>query len=157
MYRIQPIHFSEKPIIKFIVKHDPTVQKNDLEIHKVKVNGNWIRTIGHSKRLKRSREFACLEMFKQYQKLGYTQPISYLIDVDFVFYVTEASEPDLDNLPPMYLDAMQGVKMARMGKVGTILVDDKLVRKIGQEKIVERDVKYYGKPRVEICIKPYWR
>jgi len=140
--------------MKFVIKHTPLTQKNDLVIKQFKKNGKWIRAIGHSKRLEEARQYAAVEIYKQYRDQGFLKPIDYLIRVDFVFYVKKAHEPDWDNLPSMYLDAMQGVKINGL-VVAKVLVDDKLVRKGLVEKIVEGDKKYHGKPRVELEVGRY--
>jgi len=140
--------------LKFVVNHIPKVQKNDLMIKKFKKNGQWIRAIGHSKRLEEARQYAAVEIYKQYRDQGFLKPIDYLFWVHFVFYAKKVHEPDLDNLPSMYLDAMQGVKLNGL-VVAKILVDDKLNRHEDSRKIIEGDKIYNGNPRVEIEIGRY--
>ena len=140
--------------MKFVINHIPKVQKNDLEIKRIKKNGKWLRFIGHSKRLEEARQYAAVEIYKQYRKQGFLKPIDYLMRVDFVFYVKKAHEPDWDNLPSMYLDAMQGVKINGL-VVAKVVENDKLVRLGLVEKIVEGDSKYNGNPRAEIEVTKY--
>ncbi len=140
--------------MNFVINHIPRSQKNDLVIHKFKKRGKLISTIGHSKRLIAAREFAAVEIYKQYRAQGFSKPIDYLFWANFVFYVKRAHEPDFDNLPSMYLDAMQGVKVNGV-VIAKIIEDDKLGREGHIKKIVEGDKIYHGKPRAEIEIGRY--
>lgn len=144
----------ENPI-KLLITGIPTVQKNDLVVKKIKVKGKYIGAIGHSSRIIKIRNDASVEMYNQYISQGYSGLIDYLINVDFTFYVLKLREPDWDNLPSLYLDAMQGFRIKNNGVVFKILKNDKLVRRGIVEKIVEGDEKYNGKPRTEIEIRPY--
>lgn len=105
--------------------------------------------------MEQARNRLSVEMCRQYRNKGWREPIDYYISVDFVFYCERAHEPDLDNLPAIVLDAMQGVTI-NGHKVGAVLVDDKLVREEHSLKIVKGDVDYHGKPRTEIEISRYF-
>jgi len=141
--------------IRFVVKGKPWVQKNNLEIRKRKVKGKWVHFVDHSDKLKSIRDQIGIEMYTQYHRQGFTRPIDYPIEVEFVFYCKRQWEPDLDNLPQIWLDAAQGVKARGGLKIATILTDDKLVRRETSEKIVEGDPRYDGTPRTEITIRRY--
>ena len=142
----------------FTVDGKPRVQKNGMEIHRRKVNGKFVPFISHSKEFEEARDAIALRIFQQYGKQNKnTKPIDYLIEVEFVFYVKKQHEPDLDNLPAAYLDAMQrGVKVKGSKKrIAQSLKDDKLVRKLTATKIVKGDLTYDGNPRAEITIRRY--
>ena len=141
--------------IRFEVRGKAWVQKNNLLIRKRKAKGKLIPFIDHSDKLKSIRDQIAIEMYTQYRKQGFTRPIDYLIEVEFTFYCKRQWEPDLDNLPQIWLDAAQGVKVTGGMKIATILTDDKLVRKETSEKIVEGDPRYDGEPRTEITIREY--
>jgi Holliday junction resolvase RusA-like endonuclease len=141
--------------IRFVVKGKPWVQKNNLHIRKKKVRGKLVPFVGHSDKLKSIRDQIGIEMYAQYQKQGLTKPIDYPIEVEFTFYCKRQWEPDLDNLPQIWLDAAQGVKVKGGLKIAITLADDKLVRKETSEKIVEGDPRYDGEQRTEIIIREY--
>lgn len=140
---------------KFVIMGRPKVQKNDLKIY----GGRGSRMfIGHSKELTRVREAMCEEAYSQYLAQGGVEPINCLIELDFVFYHGRQWEPDLDNLPSIVLDAIQGKKVGKGdNKVVTqaVLANDKLVRRQREEKIIEGDEKYNGEPRTEFTIREY--
>ena len=131
------------------------VQKNDLEIRHRRVGNKKIPYVGHSKELMEHRENLTMVLFEQYQDQGFNEPIDYLIRVQFKFYVEKKSEPDLDNLPAIVLDAMQGIGK-RGHKEYIVLKDDKLVRAESSEKIVLGDSRYYGGPRTELMVFKYF-
>jgi len=114
--------------------------------------------VGHSKELTNIRDEITRDTFSQYNAQGFEEPIENLISVEFVFYVLRQHEPDVDNLPAIVLDALQGKKAIRKGekvKLMKVLSDDKLVRFITAEKIVKGDPKYVGDPRTEFTIRRY--
>lgn len=145
--------------INLIVLGDPLTQKNDLIIKKQKLKSGKMRSfVGHSSKFGAFRDKACLVMYEQYQAQGYKVSIDFLIEANMVFYVKRWHEPDLDNLPACYLDGMLGVRpkgAPRGTRVAQVLKDDKLVRKLIAEKIVEGDPDYAGEPRAEITIRRY--
>lgn len=134
----------------------PKVQKNDLVIRYKQVKGRKIPFIGHSTKMSDIRDAMTVEFYKQYKAQGFTKPIDYLFEIDMVFYMTTQSEPDLDNLPAIVLDALQGLKVKKSKiKVAVTLTDDKLLRRESSRKIVKGDNDYTGEPRTEIRIRPY--
>ena len=142
--------------IKLVFHGRPKVQKNDLKIHYKFVKGRKIPTIGHSKKLTEVRDAMTVEFYKQYQAQGFTKPIDYLFEIHMVFYLTRQSEPDLDNLPAIVLDALQGLKVKKSKiKVAITLTDDKLLRRESSRKVVKGDDDYTGEPRTEVRIKAY--
>ena len=155
MSNLTPIHIKDR-LIKFVVYGSPKVQKNDLVIMKrSKRGGGTTRMIGHSGKMKGIRDIFTFEVYKQYINQGYKDPIDYFINIGMVFYTNKSSEPDLDNLIALPLDAMEGVKHKGGLKVAQVLKNDKLVRKITARKIVKGDIEYNGEPRTEIEISPY--
>ncbi|MCU0680576.1 MAG: RusA family crossover junction endodeoxyribonuclease [Planctomycetes bacterium] len=142
-----------KKVFKFVIEGRPKVQKNDLIIRRGKKNRPFV---GHSKKLGTVREFISEEAYKQYIEQGGLEPIDYLCEIRFVFYCPKQAEPDLDNLPSIVLDALQGEgKKGNKGNKNQVLVDDKLVRLERSEKIVKGDKKYHGEPRTEFEIRKY--
>jgi len=148
-------------LLEFTIVGRPLVQKNNLEIRKKrKKGGGYVSFIDHSSKMKKRRDDISVEIYKKYKKEGYKDPIDYFIEVDFVCYVEKRGEPDVDNLPSIFLDAMQGIKQTIKGttkkiRLAQTLVDDKLVRKISVTKIVKGDKEYHGEPRAEITIRDY--
>ena len=139
---------------QFVIIGKPWVQKNDLIIcYKNRKQKTGV-FIGHSTAMSRARDGISTVLFDQFKQQGGGQPITYPVRVDFVFYVKRAHEPDLDNLPAIVCDAMQGiaVKSMRGSRVASILVDDKLIKYGINQKITEGDVNYVGEPRTEITI-----
>ncbi len=159
MKNYNPININNlgsKKIMSFVVYGDPKVQKNDLMIMKKRnKSGKNIRIIGHSNKMKDIRNKFTLDMYKQYVDQGFNKPIDYYICIDIIFYIKKSSEPDLDNLVALPLDAMEGMKTRNVVIVAQMLTNDKLVRKIISEKIVKGDDNYHGEPRTEIRIYPY--
>lgn len=143
--------------INFIINSSPVVQKNNLTIIKINRGGKMVSFIDHSKKFKSQRNQIAIDIFSQYRKHGYSSPIDYMVDIDMVFFTTKQHEPDLDNLPAAYLDAMvYGVKDTKSKiKMAITLSDDKLVRRLTCEKIVKGDEHYVGEPRTEIRIRRY--
>ena len=142
-------------IFKFVFEGRPKVQKNDLVIYKGKGGRPFVT---HSKKLEKVRKEITRSAFEQYLQQGGQEPIDYLCEVKFTFYCTKQWEPDLDNLPAIILDALQGdiVKWKREKiKINQVLADDKLVRFEQSEKIVKGDEKYVGEPRTELEIRRY--
>lgn len=141
---------------KFVIMGRPKVQKNDLKIY----GGRGSRMfVGHSKELTKIREALCDEAYSQYVAQGGVAPIDYLVEVSFKFYHGRQWEPDLDNLPSIVFDAIQGRKVGKKKDekvvINAILSNDKLVRFQQEEKIIEGDEKYYGEPRTEFEIRRY--
>lgn len=144
----------EQKNYKFSITGRPKVQKNDNAIYKSK--GRLF--IGHSKGLSETRDEITLEIFDQFLEQGGVNPIDYLCEFHFVFYCPAQAEPDLDNLPAIVLDAIQGQKeKGSKTRMMVVLKNDKLVRVINSEKIVKGDPRYFGEPRTEFEIKPYFR
>jgi len=142
--------------IKLVFHGRPKVQKNDLLIRYRQAKGRRIPFIGHSKKLSSIRDAMSIEFYKQYKAQGFTTPIDYLFEVNMVFYCPRQSEPDLDNLPAIVLDALQGVKVKKSkDRLAVTLTDDKLLRRESNRKVVKGDHDYTGEPRTEVRIKPY--
>ncbi len=143
-------------VIKFLIQGSPVVQKNDLVRKTVKTKtGEYKHFVGHSSKLEDTRTAIGLDLYAQYKRQGFNEPIDYAIEVWMTFYVKRQHEPDLDNLPAVVLDAMQGVKVKKAPKAFGILTNDKLIRKLVCEKIVEGDENYDGNPRTEIEVQRY--
>lgn len=141
---------------KFIIQGRPLVQKNDIKIrYKIVKGGKKIPFVDHSEELKKTRTEIAISLFDQFKKQGGLIPIDYNFEIKFVFYVQRRWEADLDNLPAIVLDAMQGVKIKGGLTVAKTIQDDKLLRKITAEKILEGDPKFSGELRTEIEIQPY--
>jgi len=139
--------------VTLVFEGRPLVQKNNNVIRRKKLkSGKVVPFVAHSDNLTQTRTRMSLDLFVQYRKLGFVEPIDYLCTATLVFYVPRKSEPDIDNLPGIVFDAMQGAAKNSLGK---ILVDDKLVRQLNITKLVEGDVRYYGEPRSEITIEPW--
>jgi len=151
-----PIYFPEYNFfIKIVLPGRPIVQKNNLNIYTKKTNKGNIPFIDHNKKMKDRRNEISIEIFKEYNKLGLSGPISYPVDISFTFYINRVSEPDLDNLPSIILDAMQGFKIKGGNRIAVTLQDDKLYKKGTTHKIVQGDMAYHGEPRTEIEIRRY--
>lgn len=143
-------------MVTLTFKGRPKVQKNDNKIYHKFVSGKRIPFVGHSKKLTDVRDAMSIEFFKQYKQQGFSNPIDFLFEIDMVFYVTRQSEPDLDNLPAIVLDALQGIKVKKSKqRLAVTLTDDKLARQEHSRKIVKGDKDYDGEPRTEVTIKPY--
>lgn len=141
---------------KFTIQGRPLVQKNDIKIrYKIVKGGKKIPFVDHSEELKKTRTEIAISLFDQFKKQGGLTPIDYNFEIKFVFYVKKQWQPDLDNLPAIVLDAMQGVKIKGGLTVAKTIQDDKLLRKITAEKILEGDPKFTGELRTEIEIQPY--
>lgn len=136
------------------------MQKNDLKIYyrKNKMGGNS-PFVGHSSGMGSVRDEITEQVYEEYSKI-YDKPIDFLIEVRYVFYVPAQGEPDLDNLPAIFLDAIQG-KVVGRGKNKrremSSLVDDKLVRREISEKIVikKANLEELGPLRTEVEIYRY--
>ena len=142
-------------IYKFVFTGRPKVQKNDLVIRKGKGGRPFV---AHSNKLTVIRKEITESAYVQYEEQGGKEPIDYLCQVKFKFYCTKQWEPDLDNLPAIVLDAIQGETVQRSKKkvkIKQVLVDDKLVRWEQSEKIVKGDENYDGEPRTEFEISRY--
>lgn len=140
--------------IKFTIIGRPKVQKNDLVIRKGKGGRPFV---AHSNKLEKIREEMAQTCYEQYLSQGFSDPIDYLIEVEFKFYCTKQWEPDLDNLPAIVLDALQGKQVIRKKekvRIYQVLIDDKLVKKEKSEKFV-KGVDYDGEPRTEVWIRKY--
>lgn len=144
---------ADKPI-KFVFHGRPKVQKNDLVIRYKFVGKRRIPFIGHSKKMSDIRDQMTIEFHRQYKAQGYCDPIDYLFEAEFVFYVPKQSEPDLDNLPAIVLDSLQGMKIKKTKtKVAITLTDDKLLRYESSRKVVKGDPEYDDNPRTEVTIR----
>ncbi len=143
-------------VFDIVIHGRPVVQKNNIIIRRIKRKGKLVPFVDHTDKMKAIRNDICLKIFRHYTKLGYTKPIDYLIEAHLVFYIERVSEPDVENLPSIFFDAMEGIKEKKTKqKIAVTLVNDKLVRKVTCEKIVKGDVKYHGEPRTEIRIRRY--
>lgn len=142
--------------IHFVIEGKPLVQKNNLNIRYRQTKGKRVPFIAHTKEMSDVRNAMAMEFYKQYKKQKFFKPIDYLFEIDLVFYVRKQHEPDLDNLPAIVLDALQGVRL-KGGKnnIAVTLLDDKLLRQERSRKIVEGDEDYNGKPRTEVTIRRY--
>ena len=142
-------------IFNFVFEGRPKVQKNDLVIRKGKGGRPFV---AHSNKLGDVRKEITKAAYEQFIEQGGTDPIDYLCEVYFKFFCTKQWEPDLDNLPAIVLDAIQGTVVTRQKKkvrVNQVLLDDKLVRFEQSEKILKGDAKYDGEPRTEFTIRRY--
>lgn len=149
---------NDDEILNFVVCGDPVVQKNNLEIHKIKRGNKLLSFIDHSGKMKKRRDEITVEIYKQFKKQGKCEVIDFLFSMDIKFYCNKKSEPDLDNLPSIILDAMLGISVKTGGKknkIAAVISDDKLLRMLTMEKIIEGDQKYHGKPRTEFSISKY--
>jgi len=150
-------------IIRLVFLGDPLSQKNDLFIYKKKVrkkNGMLatVPFIGHSKKLEDVRSSMSVSFYKQYIRQGYKHPIDYDVEVDCKFYCRKrrGRKLDLDNLPALPLDALQGFKDKKTKlKLAVTLKDDGLVRRIIEEDFLEGEDRYNGQARTEITIRRY--
>lgn len=145
----------EEPI-KLVYIGRPKVQKNDLVIWKGK-GGRPI--VGHSKKMIDIRNDMMKCFHEQYTAMGFTEPIDCHVEIFFDFYSTRQWEPDLDNLPAIVLDALQGKKAKKKGETivkFAVLSDDKLLRRELSEKLIKgEDYAADGEPRTEITIRKY--
>lgn len=142
---------------EFVIEGRPKVQKNDLVIRNRGGKGGR-PFVSHSKKLETVRKQITRDAYDQFLKQGGLNPIDYLCEVQFKFYCTKQWEPDLDNLPAIVLDALQGDTIQRNRekvKIRQVLTDDKLIRFEQSEKIVKGDEKYDGEPRTEFTIRRY--
>jgi hypothetical protein len=138
----------------------PMVQKNDLKIYYRKnKSGTNSPFVGHSSGMSSVRDEITEQLYDEYMKI-YDGPIDFPIEMRYLFYVPAQGEPDLDNLAAIILDAIQG-KVVGKGKnkhrVMSILVDDKLVKRQIEEKIVikKADLEELGPVRTELAIYRY--
>lgn len=138
----------------FAYEGRPLVQKNNLKRRQYMKDGKTRKFVDHSDAMKHVRDKMGMEFYKQYKNQGGTKPINFLVDVEMTFYVPKQSEPDLDNLPAIVLDALQGV-VANKNRVAVVLTDDQLVRRMTATKIVKGDRNYDGEPRTEIRVRRY--
>ena len=93
---------------------------------------------------------------EEYVKAGFTEPVDFHIEVYFLFYIDKRSRPDLDNLPAIVLDALQGKKKkGTKERLNPVIKDDSLVRFMTAEKIVKGDDLYEGEPRTVVKIRKY--
>jgi hypothetical protein len=136
----------------------PLSQKNNLQI-RFKAPGRYkggIPFVGHSAEMLKTRQEISTQLYTQFlaQK---GQLIDWLFELDFKFYIGEKWETDLDNMPAICLDAMQGFRIAK-GKSMTvcqIIKNDKLLRRMTAEKFYPYDPRYTGEMRTEIILTPY--
>lgn len=156
----------EPTIYKFVVYGRPLSQKNNIKVQK---RGKHY-AVGHSSDFTKRRDEICADIYRQFKDQGGEEPIDYLVEVHYRFYHRKQWEPDLDNLPAVLLDAMQGRKIKKKvngrlvkdenGKqvyevLDKTLKDDKLVRFQMEEKIVKGDDKWDDEERSEFSIRPY--
>jgi len=147
---------TKKKDICFVFHGRPTVQKNNLNIRYKYVGKRRVPFIGHSAKMSDIRDQMSVEFYRQYKAQGFCDPIDYLFEAHMVFYLTKQSEPDLDNLPAIVMDALQGMKLkGSKTKVAITLTDDKLLRQENSVKIVKGDKDYTGEPRTEVIIRRY--
>jgi Holliday junction resolvase RusA-like endonuclease len=145
----------EEKIYQFVLYGKPIVQKNNLKIWKKKTKtGKSHNFVGHSQDFRVQREEMSRVLFEQAVDQGLVNPIDYLFEINFKFYVLKAHEPDLDNLPAAVLDALQGIKVDD-DKEYQVIINDKQLRKESSEKIVFGDSRYSGEPRTEFELKFY--
>lgn len=142
---------------RFVVPGKPWVQKNDLVIRYRNPKTKFGPFVGHSSEMSHARERLANAIFTQFQHQGGKKPIDFHVEIDFTFFVVKSHEPDLDNLPAIVCDAMQGipVKGASGVKVAAVLENDICIRKGTILKIVEGDIDYVGEPRTEIIVRRY--
>jgi Holliday junction resolvase RusA-like endonuclease len=153
-------------VYKFVVYGRPLSQKNNIKVQK---RGKHY-AVGHSSDFTKRRDEICADIHQQFLEQGGEAPIDYLVEIWYKFYHRRQWEPDLDNLPAVLLDAMQGRKVKRKennrlvkdenGKqvydvLDKTLMDDKLVRFQMEEKIVKGDEKWDDEERSEFIIRPY--
>lgn len=136
--------------IKFVTSGRCLVQKNRMEIYKKKVGGKLISFIGHSKEFKQARDELAVNLFSQFQKQGFLLPVGSLFQLDCKFFVTKQHEPDLDNLPAIFLDAFQGVSV-QGNVVAKVIENDRLLRKLTVEKFIVSE----DKMGAELILSPY--
>lgn len=156
MTDLQPIRIPVEEY-SFVLSGKPWVQKNNIIIRYKNPARKIGPFVGHSAEMSHARERMSNEMYAQFQRQGGKRPINFHIEVDFVFYVAKSHEPDLDNLPAIVCDAMQGihVKGAAGVRVAAVLENDICIRKGTILKIVEGDIDYVGEPRTEITVRRY--
>ena len=145
---------ADQKVYKFTIIGRPLSQKNNIKIHKI----GKVYRIGHPKKFVKRRDEICDEIFQQFQDQGGEKPIDYLMEIHYKFYHRLQWEPDLDNLPAVLLDAMQGRTKKVKGekvKFNITILDDKLVRFQKEEKIIKGDPKWDDEERVEFTIIPY--
>ena len=140
---------------RFKVIGKPWVQKNNLSIFYKNPRARTGAFGGHSHEMSQARDRMSNELYAQFMRQGGKTPIDYHIEVDFIFYVAKNHEPDLDNLPAIVCDAMQGISVsgARGVRVAAILKNDSSIRKSTILKIVEGDLDYDGEPRTELVVR----
>jgi len=112
--------------------------------------------VGHTKGLSVARDRLSSVMFEQFKKQGGRLPIGYPVEVDFVFYVDSAHEPDLDNLPAIVCDALQGISVKGTKlRVASVLENDRLICKVKARRITKGDINYVGEPRTELTVRRF--
>jgi len=141
---------------EFSINGKPWVQKNNLIIFYKNPRRKTGAFIGHSKEMDHARDYMSGVMYDQFRKQGGKKPINYPVCIDFVFYVERAHEPDVDNLPAIVCDAMQGIRVkGTRARVAAVLTDDKLICRIRARKITKGDINYVGEPRTELVLRRY--
>lgn len=140
---------------KFIVPGRPRSQKNDLQIYWKRVGGVKRPFVAHSADLHKFRNDISNLVFGQYLDQGGKEPINWLFKADFVFYCSKRWEPDLDNMPAVIMDAMQGIKKGKTIIVSQTVANDKLLRYMTARKIVQYDPQFNGELRTELTISPF--
>lgn len=147
----------EDKVYHFVVLGKPWVQKNRPEIHYRDPKSRRGAFVAHSDEMERARDHLSQVFYRSFMAQGGRDPLDYFIAADLVFYCLRAHEPDLDNLPAIVFDALQGmsVKGAKGLKVAVVLKNDRLVREINSKKIVQGDEDYVGEPRTELTIRRY--
>jgi hypothetical protein len=159
MRKIVPIYLPREEYT-FIVHGKPWVQKNNLVIRFKNPRFRKGPYIGHAEDMKVAREEIAHSLYSQYLQQGGMDPLICHLEIDFVFYVDSAHEPDLDNLPAIICDALQGVRDDMnenpKAKLAVVVSNDKLFRYGTMLKIVKGDIGYAGEPRTEIGIRRYY-
>lgn len=144
----------------FIVHGKPWAQKN-VNIIRFRGSGKFKKPfLTHSPDMYAAREDLAHAFYIQYKSQGGKGLIEYHLEADFTFYVERQHEPDMDNLPAIVCDALQGVKdemsEKRGARIAAVIKDDKLFRVGRITKIVKGDINYDGEPRTEVRIRRYY-
>lgn len=155
MINPQPVHIPVESF-HFVITGKPWVQKNNLIIFYKNPRKKTGPFVGHSKGMSEARDSMSAMLFDQFKKQGGRNPITYPVEVNLVFYVERAHEPDVDNLPAIVCDAMQGIRVkGTRARVASVLKDDKLICKVKARKITKGDINYVGEPRTELTVRRF--
>lgn len=155
MINLQPIRIPIESF-QFVIIGKPWVQKNNLIIFYKNPHRKKDPFIGHSKEMSQARDLMSQTLYDQFRKQGGKYPITYPVELDLVFYVEKAHEPDVDNLPAIVCDAMQGIRVkGTRARVASVLEDDKLICRVVAQKVTKGDINYVGEPRTECTVRRY--